>query len=572
MILFKSVSYKNFLAAGNNPIKVNLDSHGTTLIVGQNGAGKSTIIEAVVFALFNKSFRKINKSQLVNSINEKDCVVEVVFSIGSIEWKVKRGIKPSLFEIYKNDNLLDQSSHAADQQKWLEQSVLKLNYKSFTQIVILGSASFVPFMQLSAPVRREIIEDLLDIRIFSTMNVLLKERIKDTNDVIRDSERSISFIKEKTEMQGNHIKSLEKSAKKTVTQKESKIEELIDEVAGIDSDIEKNLSTVEIKTESLTKFKGLDKELKKLEKKLNTSNNVITRTKKDQDFFIDNDQCPKCTQVLSKELKEKQLKDGDRIIEETKLIVEEYQKKVEDTNNLIEKQVEINRDISDLNWEVKSKFNSIKSKKKLISEIEQEIMDIKGNTNDIDAEKEKLMALASEGMTLHKELKSKKEERIKFDIVSNLLKDTGIKSMIIRKYLPVMNQLINKYLQSLDFYVNFTLNEEFNESIKSRYRDDFTYPSFSEGEKMRIDLALMFTWRAIAKLKNSASTNLLILDEVFDSSLDVAGTEDFLRIIRGGNEDTNIFIISHKGELLHDKFDRVLNYEKVKNFSRVTAL
>ena len=572
MILFKSISYKNFLASGNTPIKINLDSHGTTLIVGQNGAGKSTIIEAVVFALFNKSFRKINKSQLVNSINEKDCLVEVIFSVGSVEWKIRRGIKPSLFEIYRNDTLLDQASSANDQQKWFEQSVLKLNYKSFTQIVILGSASFVPFMQLSAPVRREIIEDLLDIRIFSTMNVLLKERIKSTNDTIKDNERSISFIKEKTEMQSDHIKSLEKSAKKTVKQKETKIGELINEVTDIDSEIETNLALVETKTELLTKFDGVDKELKKLEKKLTTNNNIINRTKKDQDFFIDNDQCPKCTQELSKELKESQLKDGDRIIKETQSIVDDYKKKIHDTNNLIDEQVEINREISDLNWEVKTKFSSIKSKKNLISEIEQEIVDIKENTNDIDAEKEKLTSLANEGMTIHKELTSMKEERRSFDVVSGLLKDTGIKSMIIRKYLPVMNQLINKYLQSLDFYVNFTLDEEFNESIKSRYRDDFTYPSFSEGEKMRIDLALMFTWRSIAKLKNSASTNLLILDEVFDSSLDVAGTEDFLRIIRGGNEDTNIFIISHKGELLHDKFDRVLNYEKVKNFSKVVAL
>ena len=572
MILFKSISYKNFLASGNTPIKINLDSHGTTLIVGQNGAGKSTIIEAVVFALFNKSFRKINKSQLVNSINEKDCLVEVIFSVGSVEWKIRRGIKPSLFEIYRNDTLLDQASSANDQQKWFEQSVLKLNYKSFTQIVFLGSASFVPFMQLNAPVRREIIEDLLDIRIFSTMNVLLKERIKSTNDTIKDNERSISFIKEKTEMQSDHIKSLEKSAKKTVKQKETKIGELINEVTDIDSDIETNLALVETKTELLSKFDGVEKELKKLEKKLTTNNNIINRTKKDQDFFIDNDQCPKCTQELSKELKESQLKDGDRIIKETQSIVDDYKKKIHDTNNLIDEQVEINREISDLNWEVKTKFSSIKSKKNLISEIEQEIVDIKENTNDIDAEKEKLTSLANEGMNIHKELTSMKEERRSFDVVSNLLKDTGIKSMIIRKYLPVMNQLINKYLQSLDFYVNFTLDEEFNESIKSRYRDDFTYPSFSEGEKMRIDLALMFTWRSIAKLKNSASTNLLILDEVFDSSLDVAGTEDFLRIIRGGNEDTNIFIISHKGELLHDKFDRVLNYEKVKNFSKVVAL
>ena len=571
MILFKSVTYKNFLASGNNPIKIDLNNHGSTLIIGQNGAGKSTIIEALVFALFNKSFRKVNKNQLINTINEKDCVAEVEFSIGSVDWKVRRGIKPSVFEIYKNGTLLNQSSSAVDQQKWFEQSVLKLNYKSFTQIVVLGSSTFVPFMQLPAASRREIIEDLLDIRIFSTMNVILKDRVKTSTEELRSFETQISFLKEKADMQQSHIKSLEKTAKKSISQKEDKIIELQKSVDNINEEITVLYEKIEKENNKLKKFDGIENKIKKLEKEITTHVNLISRTEKEQDFFKIHDKCPKCTQVLSEELKESQVSECLNIIETSKTAVDKFKSQLDKTTSILQKQANINGNVADLNWSVKSKLNDIKSSTNLIKEIKGEIETLKNDNVDIAGEKEKLSAIATQGVEVQKSIVELKKERRNYDLISTLLKDGGIKSMIIRKYLPVMNQLINKYLQALDFYVNFTLDEEFNENIKSRYRDDFTYASFSEGEKMRIDLALMFTWRSVAKLKNSANTNLLILDEVFDSSLDVAGTEDFLRIIRGIYEDTNIFVISHKGEILLDKFDRVLKFEKIKNFSRVSV-
>ena len=570
MILFKSVTYKNFLATGNNPITISLDSTNTTLIVGQNGAGKSTIIEAIVFALFNKSFRKVNKSQLINSINEKDCVVEVVFQIGTTEWLVRRGMKPGIFEIHKNGVLLDQQSSAVDQQKWFEQYVLKLNYKSFTQIVVLGSSTFVPFMQLPAASRREIIEDLLDIRIFSTMNVILKDKVKSSTEELKNYETDIAFLKEKAEMQSNHIKSLEKTARKTISQKEDKIVELEEGIKTLDGEIEFSNSLVNQMMTELSKFDGVDKQVKKLEKEITTNVNLISRTKKEQNFFEENDVCPKCTQSLTTEVKTKHIDQASKIINESTKIVEKYKKQLEKADKLIKKQTDMNREVSDINWSVKSKLQTIKTTQKIISDIKNEIEELRNDNLDIDGEKEKLVAIGNQGLSVQKSIGEVKETKRNYDVISSLLKDGGIKSMIIRKYLPVMNQLINKYLQELDFYVNFTLDEEFNESIKSRHRDDFTYSSFSEGEKMRIDLALMFTWRAIAKLKNSANTNLLILDEVFDSSLDVGGTDEFLRIIRGVQDDTNVFIISHKGDVLLDKFDRVMKFDKVKNFSKVT--
>ena len=570
MILFKSVTYKNFLATGNNPITISLDSTNTTLIVGQNGAGKSTIIEAIVFALFNKSFRKVNKSQLINSINEKDCLVEVVFQIGTTEWLVRRGMKPGIFEIHKNGVLLDQQSSAVDQQKWFEQYVLKLNYKSFTQIVVLGSSTFVPFMQLPAASRREIIEDLLDIRIFSTMNVILKDKVKTSTEELRNYETDIAFLKEKAEMQSNHIKSLEKTARKTISQKEDKIVELEEGIKTLDGEIEFSNSLVNQMMTELSKFDGVDKQVKKLEKEITTNVNLISRTKKEQNFFEENDVCPKCTQSLTAEVKTKHIDQASKIINESTKIVEKYKKQLEKADKLIKKQTDMNREVSDINWSVKSKLQTIKTTQKIISDIKNEIEELRNDNLDIDGEKEKLVAIGNQGLSVQKSIGEVKETKRKYDVISSLLKDGGIKSMIIRKYLPVMNQLINKYLQELDFYVNFTLDEEFSESIKSRHRDDFTYSSFSEGEKMRIDLALMFTWRAIAKLKNSANTNLLILDEVFDSSLDVGGTDEFLRIIRGVQDDTNVFIISHKGDVLLDKFDRVMKFDKVKNFSKVT--
>ena len=572
MITFENISYKNFLAAGNNPIKLDLKSHSTTLIVGQNGAGKSTMIEAIVFALFNKSFRKVNKQQLINSINEKDCIVEVSFSIGKKKYKVIRGMKPNKFEIWVDGQMLDQVSSVHDQQKYLEQNILKLNYKSFTQIVILGSASFVPFMQLPAAARREIIEDLLDIRIFSTMNVILKDRVKVTNEEIRENERSISFLKEKAEMQQNHIHRLEKSARKTLDQKELKIVEIEKKNEKLEQIIDQIQEDLDKYTDELLDATNIQTNIKKLEKQITTNGNLIARLEKEKTFFETNDTCPKCTQPLSKKLKEHHICESDKVIEQSSIALTDLKEHIDILNKDLQTVAENNQTVASYNWDIKSNRSEIKKNRTVIREIQGEIDDIRNNTNDIDCEKKKLTEIATEGMTIHKRTKSLKSDKYNYDIVTSFLKDTGIKSHIIKKYLPVMNQMINKYLKELDFYVNFTLDEEFNESIKSRHRDDFSYSSFSEGEKMRIDLALMFTWRAIAKLKNSANTNLLILDEVFDSSLDVAGTDEFLRIIRGGQPDTNIFVISHKSEVLHDKFDRVLKFEKKKNFSKVEVI
>tara|TARA_B100000902_G_C27310151_1_gene917887 strand:+ start:697 stop:2409 length:1713 start_codon:yes stop_codon:yes gene_type:complete len=570
MILFENISYKNFLASGNTPININLSDNDTTLIVGQNGAGKSTIIEAIIFALFNKSFRKVNKSQLINSINEKDCVVQVEFSIGRNKYKIIRGMKPSLFEIWMNGNMQNQDSHANDQQKHLEQNILKLNYKSFTQIVILGSASFVPFMQLSAPNRREIIEDLLDIRIFSTMNVLLKDRVKVAAEEYKDNSKEVDFLKDKAEMQQEHLKRLEKTAMKTVKQKEDTIHKF----EGKNIELERIIDEFQKKIDTFTDLDNTKilKDIKSVEKRITTNTNLIKRTEKEKIFFETHDECPKCTQSLTKELKDYHIEENQATINASEGYLEELSDEIMCLNKDLEMISDNNSKVSTYNFEVKTKLNEMRKNTNIIKEIQGEIDDLRSNTNDVDCERKKLTEIATKGMSLHKRNTDLKKKNENYALVTGLLKDTGIKGHIIKKYLPVMNKLINKYLKDLDFYVNFTLDEEFNESIKSRYRDDFTYSSFSEGEKMRIDLALMFTWRSIAKMKNSANTNLLILDEVFDSSLDVSGTDEFLRIIRGGQPDTNIFVISHKSEVLHDKFDRVLKFDKVKNFSKVQVI
>ena len=476
-------------------------------------------------------------------------------------------MKPSLFEIWCNGKMQNQDSHVNDQQKHLEQNILKLNYKSFTQIVILGSASFVPFMQLSAPNRREIIEDLLDIRIFSTMNVLLRDRVKVAAEEYKDNSKEVDFLKEKAEMQQDHLKRMEKTAMKTVEQKQKTITKF----EGKNIDLEKVINDLQEKIETFTDLDNAKilKDIKAVEKKITTNTNLIKRTEKEKTFFETHDECPKCTQSITKELKKFHIEENQKTIDASEDYLQDLDDEITVLNKDLQKIADNNAEVSSYNFEVKSKLNEMRKNSNIIREIQGEIVDLQSNTNDIDCEKKKLTEIATRGITLHKRNKDLKKKNENYALVTSLLKDTGIKGHIIKKYLPVMNQLINKYLKDLDFYVNFTLDEEFNESIKSRYRDDFTYSSFSEGEKMRIDLALMFTWRSIAKMKNSTNTNLLILDEVFDSSLDVSGTDEFLRIIQGGQPDTNIFVISHKSEVLHDKFDRVLKFDKVKNFSKV---
>jgi DNA repair exonuclease SbcCD ATPase subunit len=570
MILFKSITYSNFLAVGNTPTTINLNDANTTLIVGSNGAGKSTIIEAIVFALFNKSFRKVNKNQLINSINEKDCKVDLEFSIGSKEYKIIRGLKPNIFEIWIDGQLLDQTAAASDQQKYLEQNILKLNYKSFTQIVILGSSTFVPFMQLPAAHRREIIEDLLDIRIFSTMNVILKDRVKTNNDNIKSYENEIEFLKEKVKMQKDHIDYIKNQSQKNIDDKKIQIEDYEKQIKECNETYDKICDDLQAKNQELASLPKINiKELEKYRTKFFTK---LSDYKSNIQFYDQNDICPTCNQDLTDKVKSKHISKCNSEIEKLETSIQEVEVKIQESQEIIDKSQKILSEVNDLTVQMASQNYKCKGLTKFIDALQEEIEKISESDKDIATEKQKLTALASEGLGLQKQVDKMKSNKIYFEIISSLLKDTGIKSKIIKKYLPVMNQLINKYLQMMDFYVNFNLDENFEETIKSRFRDEFSYTSFSEGEKMRIDLALMFTWRAVAKLKNSTNTNLLILDEVFDSSLDISGTEDFLRIIRGIDSDTNVFVISHKGDLLHDKFEKVLQFEKVKNFSKVKEI
>ena len=568
MILFKSVRWKNFLSTGNVFSEIRLDASPATLIVGTNGAGKSTFLDAMCFALFNKPFRKITKGQLVNAVNERDLLVEIEFSIGSRDYMIRRGAKPNVFEIYLNGEMLNQEASAQEQQKHLEQSILRLNYKSFTQVVILGSSCFVPFMQLTPPNRREVIEDLLDIRIFSTMNTLLKEKVKEVKEVLRDCEYRVQNARNKVEMQQNLIANLEEQSsasdarrKQEITSLETDISNLMDEVAG-------NLDISASYDKSLEAYGNLDQEHTQLRVYESRFEDKKKAFNKEYKFYEKNDTCPTCKQLLTEELKVdkkteitaslKELEDASAALKRNLDVI---------ITKLTEKEIIVD-DLRSVQQKISNCNREIQWKKKEIKKIEEKIAS--GNGHNIKGEKEKLKAMARDGMILEKEHSSNRKTRDNFDVVSNMLRDTGIKAGIIKRYLPVMNQLINRYLKELDFYVSFDLNENFEETIKSRFRDEFTYASFSEGEKMRIDLALLFTWRTIAKMKNSANTNLLILDEIFDSSLDVSGTDDFLKILHTVSDNTNVFVISHKTESLQDKFASTLVVEKKQNFSVIT--
>lgn len=569
MILFKKITYKNFLSTGNNPIEVNLNTHKNTLIIGANGSGKSTIIEAIIFVLFNKSFRKVNKNQLINSINETECLVEIEFEIGNNIWKVVRGMKPNIFKIYQNNNLLDQSSVSIDQQRWLEQQILKLNYKSFTQIVILGSSSFVPFMQLPASYRKEIIEDLLDIKIFSAMHNIIRDRIKVIVEEINNLSHNIELIKERIEIQKKYIENLKKINDKNIDQKKEKINELESELKSNNDAI--NLYNLKIEKCNIDyeKLKNIDKNIKELESfkiKFNSKKKNHNNYKK---FFEENHICPQCNQQITNDIKQYHIQENKNQIEKLDETISKLESEINQAVLKLDERNNILKKIQKLNIDLNSLLNNNKQIIKMVSDIKEEIIEINDNNNNMIDESAKLNQYISEGIIMSDKFSKFKIKKNNYEILNNLFKDGGIKSQIVKKYLPIMNQLINKYLQLMDFYINFTLDENFDETIKSRYRDDFTYASFSEGEKMRIDLSLMFTWRSIAKLKNSANTNILILDEVFDSSLDVSGTDDFMRIIKSLDEETNVMVISHKGDSILDKFDRVLKFDKNKNFSVV---
>jgi DNA repair exonuclease SbcCD ATPase subunit len=570
MILFEKIRWKNFLSTGNQFTEVELNKNSTTLIVGNNGAGKSTILDALCFVLFGKAFRKINKPQLINTTNEKDCLVEIELKIGSTDWMIRRGIKPNIFEIYRNGSVLDQSSSAIDQQKYLEQSILKMNYKSFTQIVILGSSNFVPFMQLSAASRREVIEDLLDIKIFSSMNVIIKEKIRSLKEEIRTLELKKESVKDKVEMQKNFIEELQNLSNANVNSNKEKIVNLDKEIGDYleeNSSMEDPLRALIREQDEIIGYAEKLKKLGQLKGKISQKVSTITKEHK---FFTENTVCPTCTQSIEEEFrlnrikdaqdKAKELQSGYKELEEA---IKEEEDRERQFNNLSEEIRKLTNGISQNNI----KINGLRRQ---IRNLESEIQTITENLANRNSEHEKLEQFKNDLKTVYDDLSGKKDLIQYHDFSYSLLKDSGVKSKIIKKYLPLINQQVNRYLQMLDFYINFTLDEEFNETVQSPIHEDFSYSSFSEGEKQRIDLALLFTWREVAKFKNSTNTNLLILDEVFDSSLDGFGTEDFLKIIRYVIKDANVFIISHKVGM-EDRFESVLKFEKVKGFSHMIS-
>ena len=568
MIEFKTIRWKNFLSTGNNFTEIDLNKHQKTLIVGENGAGKSTILDALCFGLFNKPFRKINKPQLVNTINCGDCRVEIEFQIGKVEWKVIRGIKPTVFEIYKNGSVLDQSAATTDQQKWLEQNVLKLNYKSFTQIVVLGSSTFVPFMQLPAAGRREVIEDILDIRIFSTMNTILKERVKLVKEEITDLEYAVSILREKVDVNRKYIQDLKEQSQQNLEEKENVISVLEENIRYKKIQAEDHMIQLDKLNEGLEDYNDLDDRTKKLQEYSITFTTKINELTKEQKFFDSNEICPTCNQDISSHLKESKISETNAKLEKFRTALNKLKSDQLEVNKTLNERKELLDDITNVQSKIRECFKEVEWNEKRVAELHNEIGAINSNDDKIKIETDKVKALIDQGKSQELQRRQLIKRQTELKIVSEILKDGGVKSTIIKKYLPVMNTLINKYLQELEFYVNFNLDETFNETIKSRFRDEFSYASFSEGEKMRIDLALLFTWREVPKLKNSVNTNLLILDEVFDSSLDSNGTTDFISILRNVTEGNNVFVISHKGDILQDKFDSVIEFRKIKNFSK----
>ena len=538
------------------------------MIVGANGAGKSTILDALTFVLYNKPFRKIKKAQLINTVNEKECEVQIEFEIQGKIYTIVRGMKPTLFQIYIDGKLQDQFANQLDQQAYLEDNILRLNYKSFTQTTILGSATFVPFMQLSPPNRREVIEDLLDIRIFSTMNTLLRDKVKSVKETLRECEYQVDLAKNKVEMQQNLIANLQEQSNANTSRRKGEIKDLEGEISSTMDAVTKGLGELSSKEKSLEAYGDLDKEQTEL---LVYQDRFKTKKKsfdKEYKFFDKNDNCPTCHQAITEELKNDKKKVINVSLKELDDASVALQQKLEILLEKIGERQIINNEVKDINDRISSYNKEIQWKKKQIQDIEEKINT--GTVVSLKKEKEKLKGIAKDGMKVEESLLDSRKTRDDYDVVSNMLRDTGIKSVIIKKYLPVMNQLVNRYLKELDFYVSFDLNENFEETIKSRFRDEFTYSSFSEGEKMRIDLALLFTWRTIAKMKNSANTNLLILDEIFDSSLDGQGTDDFLKILHTVSDNTNVFVISHKTESLQDKFASTLQVEKKQNFSVIS--
>lgn len=571
MILFKTIRWKNFLSTGNVFTEVQLTRSPNTIIVGENGAGKSTILDALCYVLFNKPFRKINKPQMMNTINQRDMIVEIEFSIGRRNYKVVRGYKPNIFEIYQDDVLLNQPGSSRDYQAQLEETILKLNYRSFTQIVVLGSSTFVPFMQLAASHRREVIEDLLDIGIFTNMGKLLKDRIAENKDNIKESEYQCELMLSKIETQEQYIEKLKKQSEETVSKFMSLIEEAWAEIDSLES--VNAITGVQVREalQEVAEAEKLNKKSTKIFDLINKLKEKHNKAHKRIDFFENHDNCPTCEQLIDAEIKATKIQETNDIIDSVKGGVSDLEKEYEELQKQIVEMQKKQEEISQLQSSINNNSTEIATIKKSIDKNQAEIDKLRQESADDKDELDKLELIKQELFIFEKRREELVEEREVYKVAADMLKDGGIKTRIIRQYVPVMNKLINKYLAALDFFVSFELDEEFNEVIKSRHRDVFTYASFSEGEKMRIDLALLFTWRAIAKLKNSTNTNLLILDEVFDASLDTSGCDEFLKLLQELGGETNVFVISHKGDILQDKFRSQIRFEKVKNFSRIAA-
>ena len=570
MITFKKIKYKNFLSSGNQFTEIDFQKHHTNLIVGTNGAGKSTMLDALTFVLFNKPFRKINKPQLVNATNERDCVVEIEFSINSRDYLVRRGIKPNVFDIEVNGNPLHKEADDRANQRILEESILKVNYKSFTQIVILGSSTFVPFMQLTTANRREVIEDLLDIRIFSAMNALIKDNIRTKKDQIKSLDLKKETLKDKMKMQQEFIEELENLSNANIDSNNEKITKLDGEVSKYMEDNESLEVDISKHTKDQEAVIGATDKLLKLNNLRGKISQKVGTITKEHKFFTENTVCPTCQQDIEEEFRVNRISDAQNKAKELKKGYEDLEETIK-LEQQRERQFNIlSKEITKLTHGISQNNTRISLNQRQIRDLEHEIQTITSNLQNRNTEHEKLEQFKDNLQNTIEYLSDKKQEIVHYDFAYSLLKDDGVKTKIIKKYLPFINQQVNRYLQMMDFYINFKLDEEFGETIESPIHENFSYSSFSEGEKMRVDLALLFTWREVARLKNSVNTNLLIMDEVFDSSLDGFGTEEFLKIIRYVINDANIFVISHKSDL-HDKFETVIKFDKVKGFSRMVS-
>ena len=570
MITFKKIRYKNFLSTGNHFNEIDFQQNHTNLIIGTNGAGKSTMLDALTFGLFNKSFRQIKKAQLINATNEKDCVVEVEFSVNSRDYLVRRGIKPNIFDIEINGNPLHKEADDRANQRILEENILKVNYKSFTQIVILGSSTFVPFMQLSTTNRRDVIEDLLDIRIFSVMNNLIKDNIRTKKEQIKSLDLKKENLKDKIELQNNLIQKLADQGKEKIKTNHDKINELLsesDDYVSANKGLETNVEELSAEQE---KFVGADKKLSKLNNFKGQISNKVSTITKEHKFFTDNTVCPTCTQPIEESFRLNKIADVQTKARELKKGFNDLEESIKTEQDRERQFKKLSKEITKLNHDISQNNTHISLNQRQIRELESEIQTITKQFKDRNIENEKLEEFKDSLNTTIDELSVKRQDIYHYDFAYSLLKDDGVKTKIIKKYLPYINAQVNRYLQMMDFYINFTLDEEFSETVKSPIHEDFSYSSFSEGEKMRIDLALLFTWREVARVKNSVNTNLLIMDEVFDSSLDGFGTDEFLKIIKFVIRDANIFVISHKSDL-HDKFDSVIKFDKLRGFSSIVS-